>query len=254
MNRLFGVLLFSFFLLESVSASDKTPSDSSSSAEFGEFARGILSEGDWSVLAEASRVSLSVGRSAKSINFSLGTYWQPDDSVRFGVFFRRTTGLVYSEDWINSGSGWRWKSVGDRAENQIILDASPRRLVSISGDDDTVLEFKFRFVQSDLFDHRTLILRPALMRPILRDGKPWLTLSAALESDVALSGAGRAFDDFWAYLGGSFRVSDLIDVGLNFSLERRFWDDTEEFRNRTGERFTLAHTNFGTQFGMIFRL
>lgn len=254
----FGAALLLLFALvgSEASASSKSPNDSpTTTAEVAGFLRLIAElHPDLSLLAETARTTQSVGPSPYLSSALLGTYYQPYDSIRFGLFYRRMTGALYDEDWQNDGSGWGWLPVKGRSENQLILDFSPRVPLSIRHPEDSVLEGKIRFLQSDLYHHRVIQFRPGILHPILRDGEPLWVLNGAMEFYFPLNGSDRFLYEFWSYVGATFRWMPGVEFSLQIAYLRRFWDETPEFRMRTGEAFTLSHSSLTSQVGFIFRL
>jgi hypothetical protein len=255
-RHLFLTLLAGALFSSSSHASTRTPNDpTGNSFETLGFLRAIVpTPSEVSCLAEADRSSQSIGPAKTLGSYLFGGYLQPLDGLRFGLFYRHLVGELYDEDWKNPGNGWAWVPNQNRSENQVVVDLSPRALVSLFGKDDAVFEAKARFIQSDLYDHRTFVIRPGILRPILRNEKPWVTLSGALEFYFPLNYAGRTVDQIWAYVGGTIHIFHSTELALNFSYSRRFWDATPEFRAATGETFTLAHSSFITGLGLIFRV
>lgn len=252
--RLWTFLLF-FLSFNDAFASSRSPQAQGATFEKNIFFRllGSIPESNFTVLVEYQNLTQSVGASSNLSTKMTGLYFQPVDALRFGLFYKKLNHYLYDEDWVRT-SQWSWQNNDNRSENQWVFDFSPRFIFWYPDHSDGVFELKTRFITSDYASQKTLQVKPNIIRPILKDGKPWVTMNAALEFYFPLNYAKRTLYEWWAYVGATYRVASIVDLGFQMALQRRYWDSPAAFEQATGENYSLTHTSVVGSLGIILRL
>jgi hypothetical protein len=196
--------------------------------EAGLTARVFNNYDDFSLMAEAALFGESDSRNFKAV--TLGGYFQAADHLKVGAFYRRAFGLRHDDDWISTSGNWHWSDSTNRAEDFVILDATPRTLVT----DELVAEIKTRDLYNVFNKENTLLLRPGLTYFLLKDGQPFWNFFAQFEMDFPLNYGQTKTSEEWIYLGALRSLTKNIDIGAFAAEKWQRWGSSSTYLAKGG--------------------
>lgn len=238
-------LLSLLFLFSSLaSAAPVPPAEIKGGIQPGAIVRVFKHLDPWSVFFEASGEKQSEDREAK--DFTLGTYYQLNDHLRAGAFYRRAYGLRHDEDWHSVAGVWSWKDSNNRGEDIFIFDLSGKTLVRHTP---FTAELKLRYLFNEHNDNRTLLVRPGFSYHWIEDATLIANLFLHFEVDFPLNYAVETANERWVYIGGLYHVSNTFDVGPFAAFAWKSWGRPQGYMDKGGAPYTI--TTQSTTLGII---
>lgn len=159
-------------------------------------------------------------------SLTLGSYARVHRNLKLGVFYRAAQGLRHDDDWTNNTAGrWFWRPTGNRPENILILDATPR--ASLGGR--FVGALKVRYERNYYNDQASLKLEPELSWFWLEGLEPRGTVFLRHGTYIPLNFGTRNFYERWWYLAGLWHASPTVSVGPSVALRDVLWTPSKAF-------------------------
>jgi hypothetical protein len=164
-------------------------------------------------------------------SLTLGAYGRAHKNLKLGVFHRVQYGARHDDDWMNMGNGqWGWRGTGNRPENVLILDATPRTLLPFLPGKWTG-SFKVRYEHNFFNGQRTLKLEPELAWFWLDGLSPKATVFLRHGTYMPLNFGQRGrFYERWNYLAGLWHFPDGISAGPSVALRDELWSTSADYR------------------------
>ncbi len=155
---------------------------------------------------------------------TLGSYNNAIEGFRWGIFYRRLAGWRYEEDLFKDANGWQWKDSSRRAEDQLVVDVTPRAAWTFLPGENWLGEFKLRWYQTLENPHRaTLSMRPGVNYAWLRQDQPFINFYLQYEVLVPVNYAQSLLSAQWAYIGSLYHFQKWMQVGLYLARQRQDW-------------------------------
>lgn len=215
-------------------------------------ALGLVPQADIRLFINAQRFSFlfeTTGRAGtdgvKSVLGTIGSYFQPWDFLRVGLFYRKQWGTRQDADWVwsDTANNWVWTNVNGRSDDILIADVTPRALIPYLPGKDWVGELRTRYEYSTLARSHTLLLRPGVRYFLLDDGNPTWQFYGTFEARLGLNYGRSLLNETSTYLGALHFFSRWFQAGLYTGLWSQNWSSTSFYTANT----TPASTYLVTQ-------
>jgi hypothetical protein len=155
---------------------------------------------------------------------TLGGYYRLHRNLKMGAFYRLQWGARHDDDWISSApTWWEWQETGDRLEQVLVVDVSPRFLLPFLPGRDWVFQLKSRYALNTWNLQQSLQLRPELTYFLLVDRRPVLNLSLAYGLYFPLNFGGSPLYEHAPYVALLYHVSPAVQLELSGSYRTVFW-------------------------------
>ena len=165
---------------------------------------------------------------------TMGGYGRVHENLKLGVFWRVQSGMRHDEDWINPGPGlWSWRVTTNRPEQVLVLDATPRALLSFLPGGRWTGSFKVRYEHNFFNGHRTVKLEPELAWFWMEGLNPRATIFARHESYLPVNFGEGPYYERWWYLAGLWHASPDLSLGPNVALRDELWSTSSDYRRAT---------------------
>lgn len=235
-----NLLVLGLMTFSSVSVA--APPNSPTPAPFGTGpsleARGFFNDGSFTALAEAEEFWDTDNRHVQT--FSLGGYYRLLDFLKLGFFYRLAFGLRHDNDWINqNGSSWAWADTSGRGESFMIVDATPRVLLSFLPGESWVGELKTRYFYNFFNQQQTLTLRPGLTYFWLKDDQPFLNFFLQYEMYFPLNYGQATIYEQWLYLGALYHWSKAFKVGPFVAYHAENWGTSASYFAKFNQTYLI---------------
>lgn len=164
-------------------------------------------------------------------SLTLGAYGRAHRNLKLGVFYQVQSGARHDDDWTNNGAGtWFWRPTGNRPENILILDATPR--ASLGGR--FVGAFKVRFERNFFNNQSSLKLEPELAWFWLDGLEPKATVFLRHGTYIPLNFGTRSYYERWWYLAGLWHPTGAVSVGPSVALRDVVWTTSSAYAVSSG--------------------
>lgn len=162
---------------------------------------------------------------------TLGSYGRAHRNLKLGVFYRAQKGARHDDDWVGDAAGvWGWRATGNRPENVVVLDASPR--AALGGG--AVASIKVRYEHNFTNGQRAVRLEPELAWFWLDGLTPRATAFLRHGTYLPLNfGEGSFYERSW-YLGGLWHATPAFAVGPTVALRDVVWSTSSQYRAASG--------------------
>lgn len=188
-------------------------------------------------------------------SLTLGSYGRVHKNLKLGVFWRTQSGTRHDDDWINTAPGvWSWRITTNRPEQVLILDATPRLLLSFLPGGKWTGSLKVRYEHNFFDGHRTAKLEPEIAWFWMDGLNPKATIFARYEHYVPLNfGEGKFYERWW-YLAGLWHASPDLSLGPSVALRDELWSTSDDYRRVTnGGSYKVLHRSLMWGFTVVLR-
>lgn len=164
-------------------------------------------------------------------SLTLGSYARAHRNLKLGAFYRVQKGARHDDDWTNdTAGGWSWRQTGNRPENMIVLDATPRVALGRS----FVAAFKVRYEHNFFDNHRAVRLEPELSWFWLDGLEARATVSLRHGEYIPLNfGDASVYERSW-YLAGLWHATPDVSFGPTAALRDVVWSTSSAYRTASG--------------------
>lgn len=164
-------------------------------------------------------------------SLSLGSYARVHPNLKLGVFYRAQTGARHDDDWTNPSPGvWGWRNTSQRAENVVVLDATPRaNLTFLPGKWTGAL--KVRYEHNWFNNQNTLKLEPEVAWFWMDGLTPRATVFLRHETYLPLNFSQASWYERWWYLAALWHASPKASFGPSVALRDEQWTTSGDFRS-----------------------
>lgn len=172
-------------------------------------------------------------------SLTLGSYARAHRNLKLGVFYRAQKGARHDDDWTVDGAGvWGWRATGNRPENVVVLDATPRAALGKS----LVASFKVRYEHNFTNTQRAVRLEPELAWFWLDGLTPRATVFARHGTYLPLNfGEGPFYERSW-YLAGLWHATPDVSFGPSAALRDVIWSTSAAYRRASsGDSYRTLH-------------
>lgn len=249
-NKFIFTFIFSFAVL---TWGSHVPGSKNSGTDLELTTRIMYVNKNWTTLFEASVVNQFEEQQYRSI--LLGQYYRFHPNIRTGLFYKRQSGFRHDEDWVTDPvTEWKWKNTNNRHEDLVILDLSPKFLLSFLPGEDWSFEFKTRFEHNFFNSDQNLRLMPTLTYHWILEEKPFLNFYIQQEQAMPLNYSSVKPNEEWLYFGMLYGLDSNWQLGMNYSQKTLSWKNTPEFEKSTGATYTSSNTGSSVGLLVIYKI
>ena len=193
---------------------------------------------DWSLLGEYEYRTEVESRNYQSLK--IGGRYRLLRNLKLGAYFRRTMGERHDDDWIKPDNNWIWDDTNSRGESHLILEATPRMMMSFLPGENWVGEFRINLEQNLYNDNSSLKFRPGLTYFWFNDGEPFINFYTQYELYMPLNYSEVTFYEKWIYVGMLWHTSKEVKLGLSVATRDQAWTNSKEAKSRSLEAYEIT--------------
>ncbi len=187
---------------------------------------------------------------------TLGAYARAHRNLKVGIFHRVQYGARHDDDWMNFGNGeWGWRGTGNRPENVLVLDATPRtNLPFLPGK--WTGSLKVRYEANFFNNQRTVKFEPELAWFWMDGLTPKATVFLRHGTYMPLNfGQRRRFYERWNYLAGLWHFSNGVSAGPSVAMRDELWSTSADYRRASpgGESYRSLYRSMVYGVALIVR-
>lgn len=191
---------------------------------------------------------------------TLGAYYRLLRNLKVGAFYRLQWGALHDDDWIgewDTGAGawiWKWRDTQDRLEQLLILDVSPRFLLSFLPGRNWVFQLKSRYLLNTWNLQSSVLVRPELTWFLLVDRRPVLNLSLAYGLYFPLSFGESLLYEHAPYVALLYHVSPAVQLELSGSYRTLIWSTSQDVLDAGQSSYRAALGSWVVGLGLLLRV
>ena len=245
------IKIFIFLFLNSFNLYGNTPSPTNTSNQ--EFnLRGFYKLSGLNNMAEY-KFRANEKRSNQTL-FTLGSRYRLLNNLNIGLFYQLEKGARHVDDWILQEGRWQWRETEDRAEDNIIIELSPKFLFEFLPGERWVFELRTRGKLNLFNDQETIKVRPGLTFYWFKDSSPFMNFYLQHEVYFAMNYGQDTIYQRWTYLGMLYHYSKKLKISpfINFGFER--WSNTDSFFRQTGNTYSVKENFNNIGLNLVFIL
>lgn len=201
--------------------------------------RAFARSGPWEPMGELSgRLQFEGRKPARDL--MLGSYYRAAAPLKVGAFLRLSGGARHDDDWISPRKGtWVWRDTTDRTEPVLVLDATPRALLTRLPGRNWLGAVKTRFEHNLSDGQEVFWLQPELSWFMMEGLTPRLHAALRYEAGLSLNFGERTLGEQWVYASGLWHCRGGLVVGPHVALGERWFSTSRAFADAGGGSYRV---------------